>query len=362
MDESRGDTTQDVFGAAKTMNRSAWTKKLAAVNLYEGDVQKLIMNYLTVNGLEAATAAFAQETNSQPDMPLESIGMRGKIREAVIGGNIEDAIRYLNKIEPKILDGNPELSFRLKQQQLIQLIEKRDIDGAIVFAQTNLAPCVKAHPGLLPELEASMSLLFFTDLTNKTARKLSGGVAQRQEAASRVDDAILDFYNIERESTLEMLIKNLQCTQERIIQNSQENMGLVSIDKIPTEIAAASPDLLSGPSMCPILVDVETALLTSATVPNTADRAARPQDTSGTSFPSNPSYSAPSEPARQDTVAASTGASTVAGQISEEGWNRLPPSVVIQGDADRLSSSSDSLLQTSQNRGNDGVDQRDGNP
>lgn len=58
----------------------------------------------------------------------------------------------------QILETNPDTNFKLKQQQLVKIIEQvsvrtilfnpklqRDDEAALAFAQSQLAPCVKEH-------------------------------------------------------------------------------------------------------------------------------------------------------------------------------------------------------------------------
>eukprot|EP00922_Rhytidocystis_sp_ex-Travisia-forbesii_P034330 GHVS01050973.1.p1 GENE.GHVS01050973.1~~GHVS01050973.1.p1 ORF type:complete len:283 (+),score=81.69 GHVS01050973.1:435-1283(+) len=142
-----------------------------------------------------------------------------------------------------------------------------------------------------------MSLLFFSDLSTKTAQRLSGGVGQREDAAERIDDEILDFYNIEKESTLEMIIKDLILTQEQVelssteyITRSQENSNhehlptfrnTAQIPPAPSPTSPPSPPPISSPScnaailpiaslspsLCPLLIDIPTGAISSSSVP-----------------------------------------------------------------------------------------------
>eukprot|EP00921_Rhytidocystis_pertsovi_P020872 GHVQ01033239.1.p2 GENE.GHVQ01033239.1~~GHVQ01033239.1.p2 ORF type:complete len:406 (-),score=52.49 GHVQ01033239.1:3608-4825(-) len=268
--------------------REAWLKRLTAVEVFEGDLQSVIMNYLTVHGYEKAAEAFSNEAETQPEMPVGCIGPRKRIREAVLGGDIETAISLINQIDSKILDDNPELSFRLKQQQLQQLIEKGDTSAVIEFAQQQLAPCVKMHPDLLPELERSMSLLFFNDLSSKGAQKLVGGVDQREGAANIIDDVILDFFNIEKVSRIEMMVKNLIWSQTQVQESStkfmdaSDNRARTSgsndnqsssevIGNTVSQFPGVSFPLKLTPdgyrSLCPLMADILTGSITSAVVP-----------------------------------------------------------------------------------------------
>ncbi|PFH31038.1 LisH protein [Besnoitia besnoiti] len=193
-----------------------WMERMGEVEVYERDLHRLILNFFTVNGFGEAAAEFAEETGLQPDMPLASIARRSQIREAVLEGRMEEAIRLIHLVDPQILAANPEVNFLLKQQQLLSLIERGDTCAAIDFAQLELAPCVRQHADLLPKLEEAMALLAFSDLKCEEAQRLLGGMDQRQQTARRIDEAILDFFNLEQESALENLAKNALWSQKQV--------------------------------------------------------------------------------------------------------------------------------------------------
>ena len=62
------------------------------------------------------------------------------IRNAVQCGEIQQAIEQTNAVDPSILAGDPELGFKLKQQQLVELIRSGGVEKALAFAQAELAP------------------------------------------------------------------------------------------------------------------------------------------------------------------------------------------------------------------------------
>ena len=62
------------------------------------------------------------------------------IRNAVQCGEIQQAIERTNAVDPAILAGDPELSFKLKQQQLVELIRSGGVEEALAFAQAELSP------------------------------------------------------------------------------------------------------------------------------------------------------------------------------------------------------------------------------
>ena len=61
------------------------------------------------------------------------------IRNAVQCGEIQQAIERTNAVDPAILAGDPELSFKLKQQQLVELIRSGGVEEALAFAPWRLA-------------------------------------------------------------------------------------------------------------------------------------------------------------------------------------------------------------------------------
>ena len=68
------------------------------------------------------------------------------IRNAVQCGEIQQAIERTNAVDPAILAGDPELSFKLKQQQLVELIRSGGVEEALAFAQAELSPLAEGGP------------------------------------------------------------------------------------------------------------------------------------------------------------------------------------------------------------------------
>lgn len=66
-------------------------------------------------------------------------------------------------VNPEIVEERPELLFRLKKQEFIELVKKNRTDEALEFAERELARRVEGDEGLLRELESAMALLLFED-------------------------------------------------------------------------------------------------------------------------------------------------------------------------------------------------------
>lgn len=115
-------------------------------------------------------------------------------------------------LAPQILDTDATLYFHLQQQRLIELIRRGDVEGALAFAQEELAPRGEENPALLDELERTIALLAFED---QGKSPLSGLLdpAQRQKLASELNAAILTAQSQDRDAKLPGLLKKLLWAQ-----------------------------------------------------------------------------------------------------------------------------------------------------
>ncbi|PWN41122.1 hypothetical protein IE81DRAFT_324843 [Ceraceosorus guamensis] len=139
-----------------------WQRSLNEVHVSKDDMNRLVLDYLIIEGYKDAAARLALEANLEPNVDLDSIENRMLIRAAIQRGDVEDAIGRVNELDPEILDTHPVLFFHLQQQRLIELIRAGSLEEALLFASEELAPRGEEHPNLLPELERTMALLAFT--------------------------------------------------------------------------------------------------------------------------------------------------------------------------------------------------------
>lgn len=110
------------------------------------------------------------------------------------------------------MDTNPGLYFHLQQQKLIELIRLGKIEDAILFAQEELAPRGEENPEYLGELERTMALLAFEDITSSPVSDLFDSF-QRQKTASELNAAILTAQNQDKNPKLPNLLKMLLWAQ-----------------------------------------------------------------------------------------------------------------------------------------------------
>lgn len=201
--------------AKKTISTEKWETKLANVSVNKKDLNKLIMNYLVIEGYKDAAEKFSAESGLKPSVDLLYIEDRMNIRNAVQSGNIEEAIEKVNDLDPEILDNNPGLYFHLQQQKLIEFIKQKKIMDAIEFAQEELAPRGEENPEFLEDLEQTMALLAFDDNAKSPISNLLDH-SQRQKTASELNAAILTSQCQDKDPRLPSLLKLLVWAQNEL--------------------------------------------------------------------------------------------------------------------------------------------------
>ena len=77
-------------------------RKLCADSSSSSDLNRLIMDYLVIEGYKSAAEEFGQEANLAPPVDFESIESRMVIREALQRGDVEDAITRVNDLNPEV--------------------------------------------------------------------------------------------------------------------------------------------------------------------------------------------------------------------------------------------------------------------
>ncbi|KAJ8628523.1 hypothetical protein MRB53_021830 [Persea americana] len=199
----------------KVITREEWEKRLNDVKIRKEDMNKLVMNFLVTEGYVEAAEKFRMESGTEPDIDLATITDRMAVKKAVQCGNVEDAIEKVNDLNPEILDTNPQLFFHLQQQRLIELIRNGKVEEALEFAQEELAPRGEENQTFLEELERTVALLAFEDVSNCPVGELLD-ISQRLKTASEVNAAILTSQSHEKDPKLPSLLKMLIWAQNQL--------------------------------------------------------------------------------------------------------------------------------------------------
>ncbi|KAF8029881.1 hypothetical protein BT93_E2334 [Corymbia citriodora subsp. variegata] len=198
----------------KVITKEEWEKRLNDVKIRKEDMNKLVMNFLVTEGYVDAAEKFRMESGTE-HIDLTTITDRMAVKKAVQCGNVEDAIEKVNDLNPEILDTNPQLFFHLQQQRLIELIRNGKVEEALEFAQEELAPRGEENQSFLEELERTVALLAFEDVSNCPVGDLLD-MSQRLKTASEVNAAILTSQSHEKDPKLPSLLKMLVWAQNQL--------------------------------------------------------------------------------------------------------------------------------------------------
>ena len=65
-------------------------------------MDELVMNFLIHEGYKEGALTFAEESGTQAQIDEQSIDSRILIRKLILQGNIEEAIRHINELDPEV--------------------------------------------------------------------------------------------------------------------------------------------------------------------------------------------------------------------------------------------------------------------
>lgn len=206
------------------ISKDDWQGRIAEMQIDRDDLNRLVMDYLVIEGYKDSAQNFARESGLAPTIDLESIEYRMGIKKAIQRGDVDEAISKVNDLNPEILDQNPDLFFHLQQQRMIEYIRHGQIAEALRFAQQELAPRGEENPVFLGELERTMALLAFDTSsmsgngTNAAGSSSSTNAppphiqelllpAQRQRTAGQLNAAILTAQSHGKDPKLPRLLR-----------------------------------------------------------------------------------------------------------------------------------------------------------
>ncbi|GAW82203.1 RanBPM and CLTH-like protein [Plasmodium gonderi] len=195
------------------LNAKNWLKEFEHTKIHENDLNEVLMNFFCVHRMYDVANEFHKETRVKPDMPIDTVKIRYLIQNEILNNRIEEAIEHINNLDKGILKKHKDIVFFLKKQQLLKLILNNNIKEAITYSQQELAPYVKEKPSLISEIDDVMMLMAYQDFNSEEAKKLIQKIEKKKTTLKRIDDIILSYYNVDSESTLEYIVKNIFFTQ-----------------------------------------------------------------------------------------------------------------------------------------------------
>ncbi|XP_010458491.1 PREDICTED: glucose-induced degradation protein 8 homolog [Camelina sativa] len=219
MADSEDDEIIDIEGYTESSKESItsedWERLLRTVKIQKEEVNRLVMNLFVVEGYLEAVEKFEKESGTKPEVDSASIAGRLAVVKAIQSGDLEVAVENLKALNPEILKEN----FVLNQQRLIEIIRLGTTDEALEFAQKELKPFGEQNRVFLEELEKTLMLLGYEDLTTSscpmTLRALLTN-SQRLKTAAEVEAAILISQTGEKYPKLQHLLKMLNWTQMQL--------------------------------------------------------------------------------------------------------------------------------------------------
>ncbi|CAH7670169.1 CTLH/CRA C-terminal to lish motif domain-containing protein [Phakopsora pachyrhizi] len=255
-----------------TISRDDWEQRLADMHVDREDLNRLVMDYLVIEGFKDSAYHFARESGLTPTIDLDSIEYRMGIKNAIQRGDVDEAIIKVNDLNPEILDRNPGLLFHLQQQRMIEYVRNGQITEALVFAQQELAPHGEENPVFLSELERTMALLAFdatlipssssgsANMSNSPPQHIRELLlpAQRQRTAGELNSAILTSQSHGKNPKLPILLRmmswgeSLLCARADFPKLDLANLLTptnVSVSNQPEELTISVPSPLSQPPL-----------------------------------------------------------------------------------------------------------------
>ena len=112
-------------------NDASWSERLGDVKISKATMNKLVLDYLVIEGHKDAAASFKAETGMDTEVDLEAIAERMSVRAAIESGDISGALKLVNGLSSDLLLTDPALRFRIHQQQMIELVQHGNIEQAL---------------------------------------------------------------------------------------------------------------------------------------------------------------------------------------------------------------------------------------
>lgn len=93
---------------------------------WHATLQRIVSAYLVHHGYCSTAEVFAKSTGQSIAEELSSIRNRQRIQKLILAGRISEAIDTIQSLYPGLLEQNPDLSFKLKCRQFIEMVNGCD--------------------------------------------------------------------------------------------------------------------------------------------------------------------------------------------------------------------------------------------
>ena len=176
----------------KSISNEKWQKELDVQKMNKDKMNKLIANYLFIQGYCQPLKKFISEAKIQFDFDEKLLNQRFLIRQLITTNQIEKAIQEINSIDKNILIENKVINFVLQRQILFNYIKENKLQEALNFAKDNLLPLSEGDEFLYKELEKAMGVLAYENINDSPEKEL---ITDKflEKVASKINLVILNY-------------------------------------------------------------------------------------------------------------------------------------------------------------------------
>ncbi|CAK8678076.1 glucose-induced degradation protein 8 homolog [Clavelina lepadiformis] len=206
---------QESSSKSTEKEKEKWIEEMDNMHIESAIMNKLVMDYLVLGGFKEAAEKFEEEAGVSPAINLDSLDVRIKIRDAILAGQVNQAIFLINESHPELLDDNRILLFYLHLQHLIELIREKKTEQALEFAQTQLSERGEDSPECLADMERALALLAFDKPEESPFADLLLS-SQRHKVWSLVNTCITELENNTATPKLAGIVKLLMWSQDQL--------------------------------------------------------------------------------------------------------------------------------------------------
>ena len=176
----------------KSISNEKWQKELNVQKMNKDKMNKIIANYLFIQGYCQPLKKFISEAKIQFDFDEKLLNQRFLIRQLITTNQIEKAIQEINSIDKNILLENKVINFVLQRQILFNYIKENKLQEALNFAKDNLLPLSEGDEFLYKELEKAMGVLAYENINDSPEKEL---ITDKflEKVASKINLVILNY-------------------------------------------------------------------------------------------------------------------------------------------------------------------------
>jgi hypothetical protein len=176
----------------KSISNEKWQKELNVQKMNKDKMNKIIANYLFIQGYCQPLKKFISEAKIQFDFDEKLLNQRFLIRQLITTNQIEKAIQEINSIDKNILIENKVINFVLQRQILFNYIKENKLQEALNFAKDNLLPLSEGDEFLYKELEKAMGVLAYENINDSPEKELLTDKFL-EKVASKINLVVLNY-------------------------------------------------------------------------------------------------------------------------------------------------------------------------